>query len=374
MNNSITYVAMDTHKKQHRVAIAYPNDEVIVEFSVKNTPSEIRKMVRKVKRNAPGEIKFCYEAGVCGFTLQRRIEALKCKCSVIAPSLIPRKPGERRKTDRRDAKKLLGLFMADMLTEVYPPNEQQEAARELTRCRAAAQENLKRIRHQLQKMLVRHGYVFIDGQHWTQKHYRWLEAIQFDQPLLQDVFECYFTEMRHCLQRVQTLDKELEKLAQSEDYREAVGILCCFYGIKTLTAISIIAEVFDFGRFASARDLMSYLGLTPSESSSGEKEHKGPITKTGNVRVRRLLTEVAWHHRHAYGVSKVLRKRREGQPQWAIDIADRAGIRLRRRYRRLVNKGKLPCKAVTAVARELAGFIWSAMIEYEARKKKRKAA
>jgi transposase len=374
VKNSITYVAMDTHKKQHRVAIAYPNDEVIVEFSVKNTPSEIRKMVRKIKKNAPGEVKFCYEAGICGFTLQRRFEALNCKCSVIAPSLTPRKPGERKKTDRRDAKKLLGLFMADMLTEVYPPDDRQEAARELTRCREAAQENLKRIRHQLQKMLVRHGYVFTDGQHWTQKHYRWLEAIQFDQPLLQDVFECYFTEMRHCLQRVQTLDKELEKLAQSEDYREAVGILCCFYGIKTLTAISIIAEIFDFGRFASPRDLMSYLGLTPSESSSGEKEHKGPITKTGNRRVRRLLTEVAWHHRHAYGVSKVLRKRREGQPQWAIDIADRAGIRLRRRYRRLVLKGKLPCKAVTAVARELAGFIWSAMIEYEARKKKRKAA
>jgi transposase len=374
VKNSITYVAMDTHKKQHRIAIAYPNDEVIVEFSVKNTAPEIRKMVRKIKKNAPGEVKFCYEAGVCGFTLQRRIEALKCKCSVIAPSLIPRKPGERKKTDRRDAKKLLGLFMSDMLTEVCPPDEQQEAARELTRCREAAQENLKRIRHQLQKMLVRHGYVFIDGQHWTQKHYRWLEAIQFDQPLLQDVFECYFTEMRHCLQRVQTLDKELEKLAQSEDYREAVGILCCFYGIKTLTAISIIAEVFDFGRFASPRDLMSYLGLTPSEYSSGEKEHKGPITKTGNRRVRRLLTEVAWHHRHAYGVSKVLRKRREGQPQWAIDIADRAGIRLRRRYRRLVNKGKLPCKAVTAVARELAGFIWSAMIEYEARKNRKKAA
>jgi len=374
VKDSITYVAIDTHKKQHRVAMVYPNDEVIVEFSVKNTASEIRKMVRKIKKNAPGEIKFCYEAGVCGFTLQRRIEALGCKCSVIAPSLIPRKPGERKKTDRRDAQKLLGLFMSDMLTEVYPPEEQQEAARELTRCREAAQENLKRIRHQLQKMLVRHGYVFIDGQHWTQKHYRWLEAIHFDQPLLQDVFECYFTEMRHCLQRVQTLDKELEKLAQSEDYREAVGILCCFYGIKTLTAISIIAEVFDFGRFASPRDLMSYLGLTPSESSSGEKKHKGPITKTGNKRVRRLLTEVAWHHRHAYGVSKVLRKRREGQPQWAIDIADRAGIRLRRRYRRLVNRGKLPCKAVTAVARELAGFIWSALIEYEARKKKRKAA
>jgi transposase len=364
---------MDTHKKQHRVAMVYPNDEQIIEFSVNNTPAEIKKMVSRIKRNAPGEVKFCYEAGVCGFTLQRRIEALGYKCSVIAPSLTPRKPGERKKTDRRDAKKLLCLFMSDMLTEVYPPDEQQEAVRELTRCREAAQENLKRIRHQLQKMLVRHGYVFIDGQHWTQKHYQWLEAIQFDNPLLQDVFECYFTEMRHCLQRVQTLDKELEKLSQSEDYKEAVGILCCFYGIKTLTAVSIIAEVFDFGRFASARDLMSYLGLTPSESSSGEKEHKGPITKTGNKRARRLLTEAAWHHRHYQTVSKALNKRREGQPQWAIDIADRAWVRLRKRYYRLVHRGKLPCKAVTAVARELAGFIWSALVEYEARKKRKVA-
>ena len=157
MENSMTYVAMDTHKKQHRVALVYPNNALSTEFSVKNTPAEIRKMVRRIKKNAPGEVKFCYEAGVCGFTLQRRIEALGCTCSVIAPSLTPRKPGERKKTDRRDAKKVLGLFMADMLTEVYPPDEEQEAARELTRCRGAAQENLKRIRHQLQKMLVRHG-------------------------------------------------------------------------------------------------------------------------------------------------------------------------------------------------------------------------
>jgi len=177
--------------------------------------------------------------------------------------------------------------------------------------------------------------------------------------------------MRHCLQRVKTLDRELEKLAQSEDYREVVGILRCFYRIETLTAISIIAEVFDFGRFASARAFMSYIGLTPSESSSGEKEHKGPITKTGNKRARRLLTEAAWHHRHGHTVSTALRKRREGQPQWAIDIADRAWVRLRKRYRRLVHRGKLPCKVTTVVARELAGFIWSVLVEYEARKKRK---
>ena len=182
MENSITFIEMDTHKKQHRVALVCPNDEQIIQFSVKNIPAEIRKMVRKIKRNVPGRVKFCYEAGVCGFTLQPRIEALGRKCSVIAPLLTAHKPGERKKTARRDAKKLLGLFMADMPTEVYPPDEQQEAVRELTRCRGAAQENLKIIRHQLQKMLVRHGYVFLDGQHWTQRHLRWLEAVKFDQP------------------------------------------------------------------------------------------------------------------------------------------------------------------------------------------------
>jgi len=364
---------MDTHKKEHRVALVYPNDEQIIEFSVKNTPTEIRKMVRRIKRNAPGKVRFCYEAGVCGFTLQRRIEALECKCSVIAPSLTPRKRGERKKTDRRDAKKLLGLSMSDMLTAVYPLDEQQEATRELTRCREAVQENLKRIRHQLQKMLVRHGYVFTDGQHCTQKRFRWLRALEFDQPLLREVFDCYFTEMRHCLQRVKTLDRELEKPAQSEAYRDMAGILRCFYGINTLTAITIITEVFDFGRFTSARDFMSYLGLTPSESSSREKQQKGSITKTGNKPARRLLTEAAWHYRHAYTVSKALNEGREGQPQWAIDIADRAGARLRKRHYRFVNRGKLPCKAVVAAARALAGFIWSALIEYEARKKKKAA-
>src|SRR4030043_584 len=151
MDKTITNAAMDTHKKQHKIALHYPCREEFVEFAITNTVRDIRKMVNKIKKQAPGRVEFCYEAGVCGFTLKRRIEQLGCRCSVIAPSLVPRKPGERVKTDRRDAKKLLGMFMADMLTEVYPPDERQEAARELTRCREAAQENLKRIRHQLQK-------------------------------------------------------------------------------------------------------------------------------------------------------------------------------------------------------------------------------
>ena len=373
MNNTITYVAMDTHKKDHKVALHYPCHEEIVRFVVKNNARDIKKMVNKIKKQSSADIKFCYEAGVCGFTLKRRIEALGCQCTVIAPSLTPIKPGDHIKTDRRDALKLLTMFKAGLLTEVHAPNVEQEAARELTRCRQTAQENLKRIRHQLLKFLTRHGYVYTDGNHWTQKHITWLRNLEFDQPLLADVFDNYFTQMNHCLQRLDSLDKQVKNLAESNCYKEIVGFLRCFHGIDTLTAITIITEIFDFGRFSSPGQLMSYLGLTCSEDSSGQKQHKGPITKAGNKRVRRLLVETSWHYRHPCKLSKTLRMRRNNQPQWVIDIADRAGQRLRKRYRHLTNNGKMPCKATVAIARELAGFIWSVFNEYQIRNQEKAA-
>lgn len=365
---------MDTHKKEHKVALRYPGGEQIVQFTIKNTVRDIKKMVKKIKKQAPAEVNFCYEAGVCGFTLKRRIEGLGCACQVIAPSLTPIKPGDRVKTDRRDAKKLLTLLQAGLLTEVHAPDIKQEAARELTRCRQTVQENLKRIRHQLLKFLTRHGYVYTDGNHWTLKHLRWLRTLVFEQPLLRDVFDGYFTEMQHCLQRLDSLDRDVETLSKSEPYREVVGLLRCFHGIDTLTAITVITEIFEFGRFSTPGELMSYLGLTCSEASSGDKDRKGSITKAGNKRVRRLLVEASWHYRHPYSTtSKALRERRKDQPQWAIDIADKAGQRLRKRYWHLVNNGKMPCKATVAVARELAGFIWSLFNEYQTRKQDKAA-
>jgi transposase len=373
MENTITYVAMDTHKKEHKVAFNYPGKEVIENITVRNTACEISKMVKKILKKAPGQVWFCYEAGVCGFDLKRKIESLGCKCSVIAPTLTPVKPGNRIKTDRRDAVRLLAMFKAGLLTEVYAPDPQQEAARELSRLHQTARENLMRIHHQLLKFLTRHGYIYHEGDHWTLKHLRWLRNLEFEEPLLKEIFDSYFTEMQHCMQRLDSLAKQVEQLAESEPYKEIVGLLKCFHGIKTLTAISIITEIFDFGRFANPRDLMSYLGLVPSESSSGEKQKKGSITRTGNKRVRRLLIEVSWHYRHPYHISKALKQRRNNQPQWVIDITDRAGHRLRKRYWYLVNRGKMPCKAMTAVARELAGFLWSVFREYELRKTKKAA-
>lgn len=373
MENIITYVGMDTHKKEHIVALHYPGKEVIENMTVRNIASEILKMVKKILKKAPGTVQFCYEAGVCGFDLKRKIESLGCKCAVIAPTLTPVKPGVRIKTDRRDALKLLAMFKAGLLTEVYAPEPDQEAARELTRLHQTARENLMRIHHQLLKFLTRYGYIYHEGDHWTQKHLRWLRSLEFSEPILKEVFDSYFTEMQHCMQRLESLARQVEQLAESEPYKEIVGLLKCFHGIKTLTAISIITEIFNFGRFASPRDLMSYLGLTPSESSSGEKQKKGSITKSGNKRVRRLLTEVAWHYRHPCNISKELKRRRKDQPLWAVEIADRAGQRLRKRYWYLVNRGKMPCKAITAVARELVGFIWSVMREHELRKAKKVA-
>jgi len=374
MENIITYVAMDTHKKQHNIALHYPGQEEIVELTINNTLRDIKKMVKKIKRKAPGKVEFCYEAGICGFTLKRRIENMGCKCMVIAPSLVPTKPGERVKTDRRDAKKLLMLLKAGLLTEVHAPDEQAEAARELTRLRETARDNLKRIRHQILKFLTRHGYVYTEGGHWTQKHVAWMRTIKFTEPMLTKVFENYFNELIYCIGRLENLDREVEQLAGSDEYKEVVGLLCCFHGINTLTATTVMTEIFEFGRFESPRHLMSYLGLTPSENSSGEKQKKGAITKAGNKRVRRLLNETAWHYRHRYVPSSVLKKRRKDQPQWAVEIADAAGRRLSKRHRHLINNGKMPCQANIAVARELAGFIWFMITQHQARKNVRGVA
>jgi transposase len=367
VETSITHVAMDVHKKQHEVAWINADTGEVQTFTVRNTPAELAKMVKRIHQRVSGEIHICYEAGVCGFVLQRRLEKLGCVCKVIAPSLVLRKPGERIKTDRRDAKKLLSQFMAGQLTPVCPPDAEQEADRELTRCRYSAQEDLKRTRQQLNSLLIRHGYIYQDGDLWTGKHEDWLGSLEFDQPTLRKVFDEYWSHILHCRTRVASLDRQLQELAESDRYRAAVSALRCFRGINTLTAITVVTEIFDFGRFENPRALMSYLGVVPGQDSSGETHRMEGITKTGNWRVRRILTETGWHCRHAHKVSKALRSRRKDQPAWAIQIADRAAVRLHKRYWHLMERGKAAATAVMAIVRELAGFIWAMLRELHAR-------
>jgi len=359
MKESITYVALDAHKKEHQVAMFLAGEDRVRQWRVPNRAQDIGRMVKKIQKQAPGAIEFCYEAGPCGFDLQRRLRSLGVECRVIAPSLIPRKAGERIKTDRRDAGRLLEYQRAGMLTEVHPPSAQEEAVRDLCRCRQAVQEDHQRARHRLLKFLLRHGCSYREGKHWTQKHLRWLRSLKFEDKLEALVFTEYLGEVHRQKERLEFLEKELEHVSQREPYREGVGLLRCFHGIDTVTAMIIVSELFGFERFDEPRQLMSYLGLIPSEHSSGERQRQGGITKTGNKRVRRVLIEAAWHYRHKPTVGMPLRRRRKGQPAWAIEQAEKARKRLYRRYWRLIEKGKSTNEAVVAIARELAGFLWA---------------
>ncbi len=366
MKNStqITYVAMDVHKKQHSIAMLLPGADKPIEWTIHNNDREIKRMVKRLEKVAPGQIEICYEAGVCGFALQRKLSTQRIKCVVIAPALVPYKPGDRVKTDRRDAKKLVEYFMVGQLTEVHAPTPEQEALRSLCRLRDSAQEDLKRIRHQILKYLLVYGFAYNEGANWTQKHLQWMKGIKFGEALAQRVFDEYLIEFEHRLTRVKSLDKEIEDVSKKAPYKVAVGALRCFYGIDTTTAMGIVCEMFAFERFGEANKFMSYLGMTPSENSSGEKERKGRITKAGNSRVRRLLIEAAWHYRHRPSVGATLSKRREGQESWVIEIANKCHKRLYKRYWYLIEKGKKPNVATTAVARELAGFIWAVLHTY----------
>ena len=359
MNESSTFVGLDAHKKEHRLAVFLPGSDIPEEHVIANQRRDIDGCLRRLLRKVPGEIVVAYEAGVCGFALQRQIERPGVRCMVIAPSLMPVKAGDRIHTDRRDAASIGRNLRSGSLTEVHPPNPRQEAARDLCRCREAAMDDLRASRHRLLKFLLRRGYYFRDGQHWTLKHMAWLRSLRLEVPLEQEIFTEYLREVEHDEERLARLDKRLDELAGEEEYRQKVGWLRCYQGINTVTALSLITELYAFERFTSAPKFMAFLGLVPSEDSSGPTIRRGPITKAGNRRVRRLLIEAAWHQRRRATASKVLKRRREGQPEWAVAMAQRAQERLYRRYWRLSTKGKPANQVATAVARELAGWVWA---------------
>jgi len=364
VSDAITWAGLDAHKKFIQVAVRVPGEAQPKEWRIAHTVKEVQKLARKLVRMSPGEVRCCYEAGPCGFALQRRLEAAgreRLSCAVIAPTLIPKKSGDRIKTDRRDALKLCDYLRSDLLTEVRPPSEEEESVRDLCRARDAARKDLGSARHRLAKMLLRRGIVYGQGRAWTQRHRQWLNGLGWE-TTDKSVFDNYLLAIEQIEARMVTLVAAIEEAAQDELYAERVGWLRCFRGIDTISAMTILAELHDFRRFESPRQLMSYLGLTPSEHSSGGDTRRGGITKTGNSHVRRVLIEAAWHYRHRPNVGIRLRKRREGQPPKVIAIADKAQLRLNRRYTRLsMGLGKPPNKVVVALARELVGFLWAAL-------------
>jgi len=306
-----TYVGIDAHKKDLFIAMLIGQQKTPVTWQLANEPQAVRRLVRKLEREAPGPVNVFYEAGPCGYALQRQVTTSRVSCDVIAPALIPRKPGERVKTNRRDARKLVELGRAGLLTAVQPPTVEDEAVRDLARARDDAREDLQRCRHRLGKLLLRRGLHYA-GRNWTRAHRQWVDGLVWTHAAERAVVDDYLLAIDHTEARLLELDARLAEIAEREPYREPVGWLRCFRGIDTLTAMLILAELHDFRRFASAPALMAYLGLVPGEDSSGEKHRRGRITRTGNALVRRVLVETAWHHQHRPSVGLALTRRRKG--------------------------------------------------------------
>ncbi len=361
--NAITWVGMDAHKNSIKVAACLPGAAELVEWTEDTTVEAVRRLARRLQRLSPGaEVRCCYEAGPTGYALQRQLRAAGVGCTVIAPSLTPVKPGERIKTDRRDARKLVEYFRHGQLTEVQPPSETDEALRDLCRCRDDVRVDLLRARHRLTKFLLRRHVIYRQSKHhWGTRHHQWLEELRFDDAMSQATFDSYFLAVQQLEERQHQLDLQLAEFGAQEPYRGKVAALRCFKGIDTVTAVCLVAELHDFRRFHSPRQLAAYVGLVPSERSSGERDQRGPITKSGNRHVRRLLVEASWHHRHRPALSRPLRARREGQPARVLAIADRAQERLAARYRRMSEAGKVHPKTIVAMARELCGYLWAVL-------------
>ena len=362
MVQSTTIIAFDQHAATTVAAVLLPGHRTP---ALHHLTSETRSLVRFVQRlERHGPIQCCYEAGPCGFELQRALTAARLHCDVIAPALIPRRPGDRIKTDRRDAGHLAVLYRAGALTAIHIPSEQEEAARDLLRCREDIRADVLRARHRLSKFLLRHGRRFTATKTaWSRRHDTWLRGQTWPFPALDQTHQAYVRAVDEARARLAAVEQDLHAVLDLEPLRSRVVRLRCFRGIDDLTALTIAAELGDPHRFASAPHLMAYVGLVPSEHSSGTKRAHGAITKTGNAHLRRVLIESAWHYRHHPLVSAVMRTRQRGAPTAVIAHAWTAQQRLHRRYARFAARGKPKQHIVTAVARELTGFVWAALTQ-----------
>jgi transposase len=352
------YVGLDVHKATIAVAIADEGrGEVRSYGTIKNTPEAVAKLIKKL---GPAErLACCYEAGPCGYGLQRQLVGLGASCIVVAPSLIPTRPGDRVKTDRRDAVKLARLLRSGELTSVWVPDAEHEALRDLSRAREAARDARHRARQQLGKLLPRLGIEEPSGTtRWSQRYRQWLGEVKLEQPWQQVVLADAIETVDAGTARLKRLEVQLKKAATVGRHAPLIAALQSLRGVGVITAVTLVAELGDLGRFPTARPLMAYLGLVPSEHSSGGSQRRGRITRAGNSHVRHVLVQAAWHYRHPPKLTKALEKRQAGQPTAVTDVAWRAQERLHARYRKLAGrKGRQ--KAVIAVARELAGFVWA---------------
>jgi transposase len=354
-------VGLDVHAASVRLA-AICGDELLDERTLPYDEEALERVLRRW----PG-VRCCYEAGPTGFGLYRYLAERGIECGVVAPGLVPQRPGDRVKTDSRDARKLARLLAGGLLEPIYVPSPELEAARDLVRAREDARLDRMRDRHRLSKFCLRHGRK-LPGMSWSLMRRKWLSEQRFEFAAQQQVFDAYVHTLDLVDRRIEALERAIRETAEQEPWRALVARLRCLRGIDTLSALGLVTEIGDFGRFKTAAELMAFVGLVPSEHSSGERRRQGSITKVGNSHVRRLLVEAAWHARRRPTVGYELARRQRGQEPLVIDRAWRCQQRLHSRWQRMVARGKPSQKIVVACARELAGFVWAIATEQPLRR------
>jgi transposase len=344
------------HARSIRLA-AVRADELLEERTL---PYDEEAVVRVLRRWP--HVRCCYEAGPTGFGLQRHLTELGIDCVVVAPGLVPQRPGDRVKTDPRDARKLARLHAGGLLEPIHVPSPELEAARDLVRAREDARVDRMRDRHRLSKFCLRHGRL-LPGSSWGVGRRSWLSEQRFAFAAEQQTFDSYLHTLDLVDVRIEALERAIRETAEQEPWRELLASLRCLRGIDTLSALGLVTEIGDFSRFRSAQEFMAFVGLVPSEHSSGERRRQGSITKVGNAHVRRLLVEAAWHARRRPKVGYELARRQRGQDAVVLERAWRCQQRLFQRWQRMAGRGKPSQKIVVACARELAGFVWAIATE-----------
>ncbi|MDO6548760.1 IS110 family transposase [Pseudoalteromonas carrageenovora] len=360
--HSILFIGLDTHKEFNGVAYIeeHRGSQPVHLGRFSSSKVAVQKLVRQFESKYPGAtLHFVYEAGPCGYWIYRLITSLGHCCYVVAPSLIPKKPGEKIKTDKRDALKLAKLLKSEDLTPIYVPEPEDEAVRDLSRAREIAMKDLKDAKYQLKALMLRNNINYKGTANWSQKHLRWLTELVLPHPAQHIVLQEFLQTITERISRLERLDNELTHHVHQWRYYPVVKAIQAMRGVRLLVATGVVAELGDLSRFDHPRKLMSYLGLVPSEHSSGGKRHIGAITKCGNGRARRLLVEGAHTYRYAANISTDMQKRQEGLPKDIIDIAWKAQLRLCKRYKKMIAKGKHYNLVVTAIAREMIAYIWA---------------
>jgi transposase len=357
------HVGMDTSKNTIMAAVLWPDQEVPVTERIASDELPVRRLLERVAVKAGGrqQVRCCYEAGPAGYDLYRLVDSMGIGCEVVAPSLIPKGSGERVKTDKRDAVRLARLHRAGELTAVRVPSREEEAVRDLVRARAAVLDDRKRAQQRLTAVLMRHGRTWRGPSYWTKAHRDWIAAQKFAEPALATAVASYRAALATREMELTVIEGELLPWAGREPLAGPVARLVCYRGIAELTALTLTAEVIDWRRFPAARAFMGFTGLCPAEHSSGDKTSRGHITKAGPEPVRTALTEAAWAYRFAPAIGAGLARRQRGADPETLARSWKAQRRLHSRYIHLVTHRKTPPEAITAVARELAGFTWAEM-------------